>query len=139
MDEHVIAGLKSGLDNGAPQLARAPRRLPRGAEAQTGPRHDVLDAAGIVQLSVACEGGRASRSRLRWRAAALRIPLSSYSYKNLLDINTSWRGPVWASAPLGLRRGARANPVGVVGVVIVVIDIVARFSPQYNLLDSCGV
>ena len=32
--------------------------------------------------------------------------------------NTSWRGPVWASAPLGLRRGARANPVGVVVVHI---------------------
>ena len=32
-----------------------------------------------------------------------------------------WRGPVWASAPLGLRRGARANPVGVVVVIALVI------------------
>ena len=31
--------------------------------------------------------------------------------------NTSWRGPVWAYAPLGLRRGARANPVGFVVVI----------------------
>ena len=43
----------------------------------------------------------------------------------IYSINQSWRGPVWASAPLGLslrlRRGARANPVGVVVVIALVV------------------
>ena len=40
----------------------------------------------------------------------------------------SWRGPIWASAPLGLRRGARANPVGV--VVAIALVVVAHFAPR---------
>ena len=43
--------------------------------------------------------------------------------------NTSWRGPVWASAPLGLRRGARANPVG----VVVVVALVPRHRRSHRL------
>ena len=43
----------------------------------------------------------------------------------------AWRGPVWASAPLGLRRGARANPVGVVIVVIVVIIVIVIVAHFY--------
>ena len=41
--------------------------------------------------------------------------------------NTSWRSPVWASAPFGLRRGAGANTVGV--VVVVALVVVAHFAP----------
>ena len=40
--------------------------------------------------------------------------------------NTSWRSPVWASAPFGLRRGAGANTVGV--VVVVALVVVAHFA-----------
>ena len=42
--------------------------------------------------------------------------------------STSWRGPIWASAPLGLRRGAGANPIGV--VVVVALVVVAHFAPR---------
>ena len=46
--------------------------------------------------------------------------------------NTSWRSPVRASAPFGLRRGAGANTVGVVVVVVVVVAlvVVAHFAPR---------
>ena len=46
---------------------------------------------------------------------------------------TSWRSPVWASAPLGLRRGARANPVG---VVVAALVVVAHSSPRARLVRA---
>ena len=39
-----------------------------------------------------------------------------------------WRSPVRASAPLGLRRGAGANTVGV--VVVVALVVIAHFAPR---------
>ena len=64
--------------------------------------------ASLLRLCVSTRAVAAKAATL-----ATYLPLEEDARGQREAANTSWHGPVWASAPLGLRRGARANPVGV--------------------------
>ena len=101
-----------------------------------GPAVRILPRTGARIIDFSINNNDQQQQLIRCMIKSHYLPLSAVScwqpasqeLRQREAANTSWRSPVRASAPFGLRRGAGANTVGV--VVVVALVVVAHFAPR---------